>query len=86
MAFLGWFGPRGIASILFTFLVLGESALPGRDLIFSIVVATVLLSIFAHGSTAFPGSRWYGARCEMLGADADAQANKAVPEMPLRHG
>ena len=86
VAFLGWFGPRGIASILFTLLVLGESALPGRDIIFSIVVATALLSIFAHGSTAFPGSRWYGTRCKMLGADVDVPENKAVPEMPLRHG
>ena len=84
--FLGWFGPRGIASILFTLLVLGESALPGRDIIFSVVVTTTLLSIFAHGSTAFPGSRWYGSRCEMLGADADVPEIRAVPEMPLRHG
>jgi hypothetical protein len=66
--------------------VLGESALPGQDIIFSFVVATTLLRIFAHGLTALPGYRRYGSRCEMPGADADIPESRTVPEMPLRHG
>ncbi|MEE9292211.1 MAG: cation:proton antiporter, partial [Acidobacteriota bacterium] len=60
--FLGWFGPRGLASILYVMLVLEGVALPGRDLIFSIVILTVVLSVFVHGITAYPGANWYAAR------------------------
>lgn len=49
--FLGWFGPRGIASIVFTVLVLNED-LPGGDTIMQTVVWTVCLSILAHGLSA----------------------------------
>jgi NhaP-type Na+/H+ or K+/H+ antiporter len=52
-AFMGWFGPRGIASIALLFVVLGEEpGLPGIATIESTVVATVLLSIVAHALTA----------------------------------
>ena len=60
--FLGWFGPRGLASILYVMLVLEGVALPGRELIFSIVILTVVLSVFVHGITAYPGANWYAAR------------------------
>lgn len=52
--FLGWFGPRGLASILFTLLVLNEFEIPGSDEIAACVVLTVLLSILVHGLTANP--------------------------------
>ena len=52
--FLGWFGPRGLASILFALLVLEEFHIPGGDEIVACVVLTVLLSIVAHGLTANP--------------------------------
>lgn len=62
--FLGWFGPRGIASILFVLLVLEESELAAADQIFSVVVFTVLLSIVVHGMSAVPATKWYAARLE----------------------
>jgi len=59
--FVGWFGPRGIASILYIFEVLEESAhIQGTPIIYNAVMITVLLSVFAHGITAAPLSKIYG--------------------------
>lgn len=58
--FLGWFGPRGLASILFALLVLEEFHIPGGDEIAACVVLTVLFSIIAHGLTANPLSNVFG--------------------------
>ncbi len=58
--FLGWFGPRGLASILFVLLVVEETVLPNPEVITHIVFVTVLLSVFAHGMTAAPLAKRYG--------------------------
>jgi len=57
--FLGWFGPRGVASIIYALLVLEES-LPFREELFHIAMITVLLSVFTHGLTAWPAVNAYG--------------------------
>jgi NhaP-type Na+/H+ or K+/H+ antiporter len=57
--FLGWFGPRGLASIVFALLVLEEGGLPGEDIILSAAFVAVGLSVLAHGITAAPLSRRY---------------------------
>jgi NhaP-type Na+/H+ or K+/H+ antiporter len=57
--FLGWFGPRGLASIVFAIIVL-NTELPGAPLLALIVACTVLLSLLAHGLTAQPLARWLG--------------------------
>jgi NhaP-type Na+/H+ or K+/H+ antiporter len=49
--FIGWFGPRGLASIVFSVIVLNEH-LPGGDIISMTVVCTILLSIIGHGLSA----------------------------------
>jgi NhaP-type Na+/H+ or K+/H+ antiporter len=54
VAFLGWFGPRGAASIVFALLVLEEGGLPNDDLILNTAFVTVGLSVLAHGVTAAP--------------------------------
>jgi sodium/hydrogen antiporter len=51
--FIGWFGPRGLATIVFAVLVLDEK-LPGNDTIMLAAGWTVLLSVIAHGVTANP--------------------------------
>ena len=51
--FIGWFGPRGLASIVFAVIVLNEK-LPGGDTIAMTVVCTIILSIIAHGLSANP--------------------------------
>jgi len=52
--FMGWFGPRGLASIVFAVMVANEH-LPGGEIITSTVVCTIVLSIIAHGLSANPG-------------------------------
>jgi NhaP-type Na+/H+ or K+/H+ antiporter len=59
VAFLGWFGPRGAASIVFALLLVEEGGLPNDDVILATVFVTVGLSVFAHGITAAPLARRY---------------------------
>jgi len=58
LLFLGWFGPRGLASILFVVLILDEMAAPHAQTISEIVMVTVVLSVVMHGVTASPGAVW----------------------------
>lgn len=60
LAFLGWFGPRGLASIVFAVIVIEESTLPGESLIVVVAFVTVGLSVFLHGLSAAPLARRYG--------------------------
>jgi NhaP-type Na+/H+ or K+/H+ antiporter len=65
VAFLGWFGPRGLASIVFAVLVVDDAHLAGAPTILTTTYATIGLSVFAHGITAAPlarrYARWYEA-------------------------
>ncbi len=84
VAFLGWFGPRGLATIVFGLLVLeelGRSA-PGIEEIESVLAVTVLLSVFAHGVTAGPLSRSYGQWVQRSGATIGLEPS--VEPMPSR--
>jgi NhaP-type Na+/H+ or K+/H+ antiporter len=69
--FMGWFGPRGLASIVLGVVYLQEEAhLPGEATIRIGVILTVLISIFAHGLSAAPGIGFYARKIAALGADA----------------
>ena len=59
--FIGWFGPRGLASIVFAVIVI-NSGLPDSGPLAMTVVCTITLSIVAHGLTANPWVRAYGKR------------------------
>jgi len=59
--FIGWFGPRGLASIVFGVIVVNAD-LPNSHAMAVVVVFTVILSILTHGLTANPWARAYGAR------------------------
>ncbi len=82
-AFLGWFGPRGIASILFALLIVEREAIPGGDEILACVVITVALSIVLHGATAAPLSAAYGKFIDRTGECAEREP---VSAFRLRHG
>ena len=61
--FIGWFGPRGLASVVFALLAieeLGASDAAGQAV--SVVAFTVLLSVIVHGVTAGPVGRRFGLR------------------------
>jgi len=62
VAFIGWFGPRGIASILYLIIVFITIGSAGYEQMMAVIVLTVLLSIFLHGITAVPLSRLYAGR------------------------
>ena len=65
--FMGWFGPRGLASIVLGLAYLEQEArLPGETTIKVVVMVTVLLSIFAHGISALPGVNLYASSIESL--------------------
>lgn len=57
--FLGWFGPRGLASIVFAIIVL-NAEVPGGEFIALVVICTVFLSLVAHGISANPLAKWLG--------------------------
>ena len=59
LAFLGWFGPRGLASIVFGVILLNDADLPQERTILLAVVVTVGISVFAHGLTARPLTKRY---------------------------
>src|SRR3954449_5760470 len=63
LGFLGWFGPRGLASIVFAVIVIEESNLPHEHLIVLAIYLTVGLSVFSHGLSAAPlanrYARWF---------------------------
>jgi len=65
--FMGWFGPRGLASIVLGLVFLEhEATLGGEETIRLTVMATVMLSIFAHGFSALPGIALYARKVEAL--------------------
>lgn len=63
--FMGWFGPRGLASVVLGLIFLEQevSLSFGRTIV-GAVAATVLLSIFTHGLSAVPGIKWYSKQVE----------------------
>jgi sodium/hydrogen antiporter len=65
--FMGWFGPRGLASIVLGLVYLEqESNTAGESIVRLVVVVTVLMSIFAHGFTTLPGISLYARKLSAL--------------------
>lgn len=82
--YLGWFGPRGAASILYVLLVVDKHNLSGESTIFHVTVITVLLSVFLHGLTAVPGANAYASGLDKK-PEVDKEAEmKQVSHMPTR--
>lgn len=59
--FMAWFGPKGVASMLFALLVL-KSTIADRSLVFDIASIVIVASIVVHGLTDTIGARWVGDR------------------------
>ena len=68
LLFMGWFGPRGLASIVFVVMVIAAK-LPGNDTIVAVVCWTIFLSVLLHGVTANSLASLYGARAESRGGE-----------------
>ncbi|WP_231582955.1 sodium:proton antiporter [Methanosarcina sp. MTP4] len=81
--FLGWFGPRGLASVVLLLIAIEEAeGIQGLETISLVVTTTVLLSVFAHGISANPASEWYSRRVAALPEDAPELGE--VKELPAR--
>ncbi len=75
--FMGWFGPRGLASIVLGLVYLEQELhLPGEPAIRAAVMATVVLSIFLHGLSAMPGISIYARKVAAL--DSSAPERQAI--------
>src|SRR3984885_9320218 len=59
---VGWFGPRGLASVVFALLALEDLGLPAASQAVAVITVTVLLSVVLHGATADPLARRLGPR------------------------
>jgi NhaP-type Na+/H+ or K+/H+ antiporter len=75
--FMAWFGPKGVATMTFSLLVLGDQ-IPGNERIFNLAALCVFASILAHGLTDTPGSEWIARRGE--------QPAPERPETPMLPG
>jgi NhaP-type Na+/H+ or K+/H+ antiporter len=83
--FAGWFGPRGLASIVLGLIVVEEAPLlPGRDEIELVVALTVLLSVLLHGLTSAPLSAVYARRVQ--GMATNTPEKQGTVELATREG
>jgi sodium/hydrogen antiporter len=73
--FIGWFGPRGLNSLLLVLLVV-QAGVPGAERMLAITGVVVVVSVIAHGASATPLSAWYGRRvaAETLAEEREATA------------
>jgi NhaP-type Na+/H+ or K+/H+ antiporter len=77
-AFMAWFGPKGVATMTFSLLVLAEG-IPQGSRIFNLAALTVVCSIILHGVTDTPGAEWIARR-------AERRASGEAPPAPARSG
>ena len=80
--FIGWFGPRGLASVVFALLAFDALDPADAHAALSAIAVTVVLSVVAHGLSAGPLAVRYGARAKARGVPMDAPPH--VAEIPAR--
>jgi NhaP-type Na+/H+ or K+/H+ antiporter len=82
--FIGWFGPRGLASLVFALIAL-EKAVPAAEEAVAVIALTVLLSVLAHGVTASPLATRYGrSGGRSRGPDVPGADAGGAPAIPVR--
>lgn len=86
VAYLAWFGPRGLASIVFATTVVIETDLPGAPIISLVMAATVTASIVLHGATAWLGSNAYADWWSAMGAGGADMVEAGPVRAPVWRG
>jgi len=90
VGFIGWFGPRGIASIVFGLLVVEEGVSDRSDELFTIVAWTVVLSVVLHGLSSRPAAaaygRWFAAQADDHQTMPEANVVKHPHRIRRTHG
>lgn len=74
--FLGWFGPRGLNSLLLALLVV-QAGVPGSERLLAIVGVVVIASVVLHGSSATPLAAWYGRQTAGVTLDEERSSTAA---------
>ena len=86
LLFVGWFGPRGLASVVFLLIAIEDvGGTPVADPLVSTVTCTILLSILLHGVTARPLADVYGRRIRSIGQDLPETLSAPEPRVRRRH-
>jgi NhaP-type Na+/H+ or K+/H+ antiporter len=76
--FIAWFGPKGVASMLFALFILNSQA-PDRSQVFDIAAFVILASIAAHGLTDTLGSRWIERRMSAASQSGASSSPRGTP-------
>ena len=84
LLYIGWFGPRGLATITLAIEIVDESGLEGASTIADVALFTVGLSVVAHGLTAWWGSNAYADYVERQGDDGEMQEHNEAPAVRMR--
>ncbi len=85
VAFIGWAGPRGLASIVYAVIVADSAGVPGAREVFVVASTTILASIVLHGVSAAPLSARYGAAMSSVGGSGAPEHARVPHQLPLRH-
>ncbi|WP_435741912.1 cation:proton antiporter [Nocardioides sp. SYSU DS0663] len=83
VGFLGWAGPRGLASIVYAVLIVETGGVEGAEQLFTVAAWTILLSVLLHGASAAPLSRAYG-RFVDARLPASSMERRPVSTLPVR--
>jgi NhaP-type Na+/H+ or K+/H+ antiporter len=86
VGFLGWFGPRGLASIVFALIIVEESQLPQQNMIVLVAYLTVGLSVFAHGISAAPLASRYARWFERTSGSRPSRMESTAAEVSRSRG
>lgn len=81
--FVGWFGPRGLASVIFALLAVEDLNQAAARAVVPVVVITVLLSVVMHGLSSGPLAQRYGRRYGGAAAQP-GQEQREPGELPIR--
>jgi NhaP-type Na+/H+ or K+/H+ antiporter len=73
-AFMAWFGPKGVATMTFSLLVLSQAGIAAHQRLFNLAALVVFASIIVHGLTDTPGANWIARHAERAEAEVEAEA------------
>jgi NhaP-type Na+/H+ or K+/H+ antiporter len=82
--FFGWFGPRGLATALFSLLIVEKVAVEIAEPVLALAINAVWISAILHGLSAAPAAKWYGSRVAAMAPENIAVKTSAKPFVTRR--
>ena len=71
---MAWFGPKGVATMTFSLLVLADTGIAANERLFNLAALVVFVSIIVHGLTDTPGANWIARHAERVEAEEKDEA------------